>query len=118
MAWARGVGVRRRASPVQKHFGGPLVSSRAPRPRSTLALLAVFAPNPSSRRCWTVASCAAKVDEADQTSPQDYHADHGDPGVEEELTPESAVRRLSPDRIETGSRPSRRVSRRGTVRLL
>ena len=38
----------------------------------------------------TVVLRALKVDEGvDQTRPQDYHADAGDPGVEEELDPEA-----------------------------
>jgi len=35
---------------------------------------------------------AMKVDEGvDQTRPQDYHADAGDPGVEDELSPETPI---------------------------
>ena len=40
----------------------------------------------------TVVLRAMKVDEGiDQTRPQDYHADTGDPGVEEELHPETPI---------------------------
>ena len=79
------------ASPVQKHFGGPLVFFPGTETKVYIALLAL-ALNLVVAAVLTVVLRAAKVDEGvDQTSPQDYHADHGDPGVEEELTPESAV---------------------------
>ena len=79
------------ASPTQKHFGGPLVFFPGTETKVYIALLAL-ALNLVVAAVLTVVLRAAKVDEGvDQTSPQDYHADHGDPGVEEELTPESAV---------------------------
>ena len=71
-------------------------TARVKRPQEWLLLairtLLALALNLVVAAVLTVVLRAAKVDEGvDQTSPQDYHADHGDPGVEEELTPESAV---------------------------
>jgi solute:Na+ symporter, SSS family len=75
-------------SPVQDHFGGPLVSFPGTETKVYIALIAFLA-NLAVAVVLTVVLRALKVDEGvDQTRPQDYHADSGDPGVEDELSPE------------------------------
>ena len=79
------------ASPTQQHFGGPLVFFPGTETKVYIALLA-FALNLVVAVVLTVALRAAGVAEGvDQTRPQDYHADQGDPGVEEELSPETPI---------------------------
>jgi len=79
------------ASPVQQHFGGPLVAFPGTETKVYIALLALGL-NLVVAVVLTVVLRAMNVAEGqDQTTPQDYHADHGDAGVEEELTPESSV---------------------------
>jgi SSS family solute:Na+ symporter len=74
-------------SPVQDHFGGPLVNFPGTETKVYIALIAVIA-NLLVAVVLTVVLRAMKVDEGvDRTRPQDYHADSGDPGVEEELDP-------------------------------
>jgi len=78
-------------SPVQDHFGGPLVNFPGTETKVYIALVAFLA-NLVVAIVLTVVLRALKVDEGvDQTRPQDYHADAGDPGVEEELDPEAAA---------------------------
>ena len=76
------------ASPTQQHFGGPLVAFPGTETKVYIALLA-FGLNLVVAVVATLALRATGVAEGvDQTRPQDYHADSGDPGVEEELSPE------------------------------
>ncbi len=76
-------------SPVQDHFGGPLVNFPFTETKVYIALIA-FLLNLVVAVVLTVVFRAMKVDEGiDRTRPQDYHADAGDPGVEEELDPEA-----------------------------
>ena len=75
------------ASPAQSHFGGPLVNFPGTETKVYIALVA-FLLNLLVAVVLTVVLRAMKVDPGvDQTRPQDYHADAGDPGVEEELDP-------------------------------
>ncbi|WP_028643808.1 monocarboxylate uptake permease MctP [Nocardioides sp. URHA0020] len=75
-------------SPVQDHFGGPLVNFPGTETKVYIALVA-FLLNLVVAVVLTVVLRAMKVDEGvDRTRPQDYHADAGDPGVEPELDPE------------------------------
>lgn len=77
------------ASPVQEHFGGPLVNFPGTETKVYIALLA-FLLNLLVAVVLTVVLRALKVDEGvDQTRPQDYHADAGDAGVERELHPDA-----------------------------
>ena len=77
------------ASPVQEHFGGPLVNFPGTETKVYIALLA-FLLNLLVAVVLTVLLRAMKVDEGvDQTRAQDYHVDAGDPGVEAELDPEA-----------------------------
>ena len=79
------------ASPTQAHFGGPLVNFPGTETKFYIALLA-FGLNVIVAVVLTVVFRAMQLAEGvDQTRPQDYHADAGDPGVEEELVPEAAV---------------------------
>ena len=73
------------ASPVQDHFGGPLVNFPGTETKVYIALIAFLA-NLLVAVAVTVVLRALKIDEGvDQTRPQDYHADLGDPGVDAEL---------------------------------
>jgi SSS family solute:Na+ symporter len=88
MAWGTWLayGVK---SPVQDHFGGPLVNFPGTETKVYIALIA-FLLNLLVAVVLTVVFRALKVDEGvDRTRPQDYHADAGDPGVVEELDPEA-----------------------------
>jgi SSS family solute:Na+ symporter len=77
------------ASPVQAHFGGPLVNFPGTETKVYIALIA-FILNLAIAVVLTVVFRAMKVDEGvDQTRPQDYHADAGDPGVADELDPKA-----------------------------
>ena len=90
MAWGTWLayGVK---SPVQDHFGGPLVNFPGTETKVYIALIA-FLLNLLVAVVLTVVFRALKVDEGvDRTRPQDYHADAGDPGVEEELDPATAA---------------------------
>jgi len=90
MAWGTWLayGVK---SPVQDHFGGPLVNFPGTETKVYIALVA-FLLNLLVAVVLTVVFRAMKVDEGvDRTRPQDYHADAGDPGVEEELDPGAPV---------------------------
>ena len=79
------------ASPVQEHFGGPLVKFPGTETMVYIALLA-FGLNLLVTVVLTVVLRAMKVaDGVDQTRPQDYHADAGDAGVEDELHPDERV---------------------------
>lgn len=76
-------------SPVQDHFGGPLVNFPGTETKFYIALIAFLA-NILVAVLLTFVLRAMKVDEGvDQTTAQDYHADAGDPGVERELDPEA-----------------------------
>jgi SSS family solute:Na+ symporter len=75
------------ASPVQSHFGGPLVAFPGTDTKVYIALLALIL-NLVVAVVLTVVLRAAHVAEgADSTRPQDYHVDAGDAGVEDELDP-------------------------------
>ena len=75
------------ASPVQAHFGGPLVNFPGTETKVYIALVA-FLLNLLVAIVLTVVFRAMKVDGGvDRTRPQDYHADAGDPGVADELDP-------------------------------
>lgn len=77
------------SSPVQEHFGGPLVDFPGTGTKVYIALLA-FGLNLLVAVVLTVVLRALKVDEGvDQTREQDYHVDAGDEGVEAELDPEA-----------------------------
>jgi SSS family solute:Na+ symporter len=79
------------ASPVQEHFGGPLVNFPGTETKFYIALLALLL-NLLVAAVLTVAFRAMGVAEGvDQTAPQDYHADLGDAGVDEELDAEAPV---------------------------
>jgi solute:Na+ symporter, SSS family len=74
-------------SPVQDHFGGPLVNFPGTETKVYIALIA-FLLNLLVAIVLTFVFRAMKVAEGiDRTRPQDYHADSGDPGVVEELDP-------------------------------
>jgi SSS family solute:Na+ symporter len=76
------------ASPVQEHFGGPLANFPGTETKVYIALLA-FCLNLAVAVVGTVLLRAAGVPEGtDHTRPEDYQADLGDQGVEEELDPE------------------------------
>lgn len=76
-------------SATQDHFGGPLTNIPGTETKVYIALIA-FVVNLVVAVVLTAVFRAMKVDEGvDQTRPQDYHADSGDPGVEEELDPEA-----------------------------
>ncbi len=77
------------SSPAQEHFGGPLVNFPFTETKFYIALIAFIA-NLLVAIVLTVVLRALKVDPGvDQTRAQDYYADLGDPGVEEELDPEA-----------------------------
>ncbi|MCW2774905.1 MAG: Na+/solute symporter [Nocardioides sp.] len=79
------------ASPVQAHFGGPLVAFPGTETKVYIALVA-FLLNLLVAVVLTVVFRALKVDEGvDQTRPQDYHVDAGDPGVGAELDPHAPI---------------------------
>ncbi|MEP9363089.1 sodium:solute symporter [Nocardioides sp. CN2-186] len=79
------------ASPVQAHFGGPLVDFPGTETKVYIALVAFLA-NVLVAAVLTVVLRAAGVDGGvDQTRPQDYHADVGDPGVDAELDVSTAA---------------------------
>jgi SSS family solute:Na+ symporter len=79
------------ASPVQAHFGGPLVAFPGTETKVYIALVA-FLLNLLVAVVLTVVFRALKVDEGvDQTRPQDYHVDSGDPGVEAEIDPHAPI---------------------------
>ncbi|MFC7495442.1 MULTISPECIES: monocarboxylate uptake permease MctP [unclassified Nocardioides] len=79
-------------SPVQDHFGGPLVNFPGTETKVYIALVAFLA-NLLAAIVLTVVFRAMNVAEGvDQTRAQDYHADAGDPGVEDELEPLEPVR--------------------------
>jgi solute:Na+ symporter, SSS family len=76
-------------SPVQDHFGGPLVNFPFTETKFYIALIAFIA-NLLVAVLLTFVFRAMKLAEGvDQTRAQDYYADAGDPGVESELDPES-----------------------------
>lgn len=80
------------ASPVQEHFGGPLVNFPGTETKVYIAMLA-FALNLLVAVVLTVGLRAAKVPEGtDRTQPSDYVADLGDEGVQAELDPETQPR--------------------------
>ncbi len=80
------------SSPVQEHFGGPLVNFPGTETKVYIALI-VFLANLLVAVALTVVFRALGVAEGvDQTRAQDYHADVGDPGVEAELEPHESVR--------------------------
>ncbi|GAA4748800.1 sodium:solute symporter family protein [Nocardioides endophyticus] len=88
MAWGTWLayGVK---SPVQDHFGGPLVNFPGTETKVYIALIA-FLLNLLVAIVLTFVFRTMKVDEGvDRTRPQDYHADAGDPGVVEEVDPEA-----------------------------
>jgi SSS family solute:Na+ symporter len=90
MAWGTWLayGVK---SPVQDHFGGPLVNFPGTETKVYIALVA-FLLNLLVAVVLTFVFRAMNVAEGvDRTRPQDYHADAGDPGVEEELDPGAPV---------------------------
>ena len=75
------------ASPVQSHFGGPLVAFPGTDTKVYIALLALIL-NLIVTVVLTVVLRAMHVAEGtDGTRPQDYHVDAGDVGVEDELDP-------------------------------
>lgn len=77
------------ASPVQAHFGGPLVNLPGTETKVYIAMVAL-ALNLLVAVVLTLVLRAAGVDEGtDHTSPDDYTADLGDEGVVEELDPEA-----------------------------
>lgn len=77
------------SSPVQAHFGGPLVNFPGTETKVYIALLACGL-NLLVAVVLTVVLRALDVDEGvDQTREQDYHVDAGDAGVERELDPEA-----------------------------
>jgi SSS family solute:Na+ symporter len=79
------------ASPVQAHFGGPLVAFPGTETKVYIALVA-FLLNLLVAVVLTVVFRALKVDEGvDQTRPQDYHVDAGDPDVGAELDPHAPI---------------------------
>ena len=72
---------------TQEHFGGPLVNFPGTETKVYIALIA-FLLNLLVAVVLTFVFPAMNVDEGiDQTRAQDYHADTGDPGVENELDP-------------------------------
>jgi len=80
------------ASPVQKHFGGPLVA--LPWDETTKVYIAAlaFGLNLLVAIVLTVVLRAAKVSAGtDQTQASDYTADLGDEGVQSELDPEAVA---------------------------
>jgi solute:Na+ symporter, SSS family len=78
------------ASPTQEHFGGPLVNFPGTETKVYIALIA-FGLNLVVALVLTAVFRAMNVDPGvDRTRAQDYYADAGDPGVEEELHPEAA----------------------------
>src|SRR3954452_2872603 len=78
-------------SPVQDHFGGPLVNFPGTETKVYIAVVAILA-NLLVAVVVTVVLRALKVDEGvDQTRPQDYHADVGDPDVDAELDERAPV---------------------------
>jgi SSS family solute:Na+ symporter len=80
------------ASPQQDHFGGPLVNFPGTETKVYIAVIAFLA-NLLVAVVLTMVFRAMRLDEGvDQTRPQDYHADAGDPGVEAELEPHEPVR--------------------------
>mgnify|MGYP000849746732 FL=1 len=80
------------ASPVQAHFGGPLVNFPGTETKVYIAFLA-FGLNLLVAIVGTVGLRAAHVSAGiDHTRPDDYTADLGDTGVEAELSPEGAPR--------------------------
>jgi SSS family solute:Na+ symporter len=88
MAWGTWLayGVK---SPTQDHFGGPLVNFPGTETKVYIALIA-FGLNLVVVVVLTLVFRAMKLAEGvDQTRPQDYHADAGDTGVEEEIHPEA-----------------------------
>ena len=79
------------ASPVQKHFGGPLVVIPGTTTKIYIAALA-FGLNLIVTVVLTVVLRALKVDPGvDQTSASDYTADIDDAGVEPEIDPHAPV---------------------------
>jgi SSS family solute:Na+ symporter len=79
------------ASPVQEHFGGPLVTFPGTETKVYIALIAFLA-NLLVAVVLTFVLRAMNVDEGvDQTHPQDFHADLGDAGVDRELRPDTAA---------------------------
>ncbi|QIG45150.1 sodium:solute symporter family protein [Nocardioides anomalus] len=79
------------ASPVQKHFGGPLVALPWDDTTKVYIAMLAFLLNLLLAVVLTVVFRAAGVpDGTDRTRPEDYTADIGDEGVAEELDPETA----------------------------
>jgi solute:Na+ symporter, SSS family len=80
------------ASPVQAHFGGPLVSLPWDEATKVYIALLAFCLNLLVAIVLTVVLRAAGVPAGrDRTNPSDYTADLGDEGVQEELDPEGAA---------------------------
>ena len=80
------------SSPLQEHFGGPLVNFPFTETRVYIAVVA-FLVNLLLAIALTLLFRALKVPEGvDRTRPEDYHADAGDAGVEEDLDLETPVR--------------------------
>jgi SSS family solute:Na+ symporter len=92
MAWGTWLayGVK---SPVQDHFGGPLVGLPWDEDTKVYIALLAFALNLIVAIVLTVALRAAKVPEGtDQTAVDDYTVDLGDERVQAELDPDAATR--------------------------
>jgi SSS family solute:Na+ symporter len=75
------------ASPVQSHFGGPLVAFPGTDTKVYIALLALILNLLVAVVLTAVLRAAHVAEGVDSTRPQDYHADAGDAGVEDELDP-------------------------------
>jgi solute:Na+ symporter, SSS family len=79
------------ASPTQAHFGGPLVNFPGTETKIYIAVVA-FLVNLVVAVLGTLVLRALKVAEGvDRTRLEDYTADAGDTGVEDELTPGTAI---------------------------
>lgn len=77
------------SSPVQEHFGGPLVNFPFTETKFYIALIAFLANLLVAVVLTFVFRAMGLAEGVDQTRAQDYHADAGDPGVESELDPEA-----------------------------
>ncbi|MDF1604381.1 sodium:solute symporter [Nocardioides sp. YIM 152315] len=80
------------ASPAQDHFGGPLVNFPGTETKVYIALVAFLANLVVAIVLTFVFRAMHLAEGVDQTRGQDYYADAGDPGVEDELEPTEAVR--------------------------
>ena len=79
------------ASPVQEHFGGPLVNFPGTETKVYIALLALVLNLVVAAALSVVLRALGVAEGVDQTTPQDYHADLGDAGVDAELDSEAPV---------------------------